>query len=633
MTGSGQDTVLVVGAGPVGLTLAAELVRQGARVRVVEELTEPTTQSRAVVVHPRTQEHLAAMGVLDGMVREAAAVTALEIYAGHNPRQPDRRQATGETRQATGQSGGQPAVPQRTTEPAATSPSTPQQTAPPTGGQPAAPQPTAGQAPPRTTPQQTAVPPAAGRAAAPQTAPHRPAVPPTVGQPTAHQPPQHQPTQPQPVVRQPTVRLDTGRLATRYPRILDLPQPRTEALLAERVAELGVQVERGVALESLKQDSGGVTATFTSAAGRERSRYAWVVGADGGHSTTRTAVGTRIEGVFEGQHFLFADVAATTEFAPDAVRMFAHPAGIGGAFPMPGGRTRLLFQVEPPPPGAVPTIAETQALVDERAGGAWRVTDAHWLTYFEIHHGQVPRYRHGRVLLAGDAAHIHSPAGGQGMNTGIHDAVNLAWKLALVSTGRADPVLLDSYHAERHPVGASVVKQTTRMTDTATDRGLRTLALFLAGHLPPMRDELISGISEVDIHYRHSPIVTGHAGSRRHPRPGDHAPDLPGLRTADGTPTCLDELLRRPGHLLLTAVQDEAVLDRFRAALAGLGTVVPVSRTAATGLHDPEDSFATHYGTGDHGLALIRPDGYLGLITREATPAAVASYVQRLLHG
>ncbi|OLT14096.1 hypothetical protein BJF78_20080 [Pseudonocardia sp. CNS-139] len=98
------------------------------------------------------------------------------------------------------------------------------------------------------------------------------------------------------------------------------------------------------------------------------------------------------------------------------------------------------------------TLETAQRLVDERLGGWWRLSEPRWLTYFEVHHGQVPQYRHGRVLLAGDAAHIHSPAAGQGMNTGIQDAVNLAWKLALVATGRADARLLDSYHDERHPV-------------------------------------------------------------------------------------------------------------------------------------------------------------------------------------
>ncbi|MGW4488568.1 aromatic-ring hydroxylase C-terminal domain-containing protein [Amycolatopsis sp. NPDC004368] len=170
------------------------------------------------------------------------------------------------------------------------------------------------------------------------------------------------------------------------------------------------------------------------------------------------------------------------------------------------------------------------------------------------------------------------------------------------------------------------MKQTTRMTDTMTERGLRNLALFLAGHLPPLREELISGLAEVAIHYRHSPIVGGRAPSRRHPHPGDHAPDVPGLHTADGAPASLDDLLRHPGHLLLTTVGDDQVLDQLRAALAGLGSVLRIPPRATT-------AFTDRYGTGDHGLALIRPDGYLGLISREATPEAVAAYVRRLLHA
>jgi len=217
--------------------------------------------------------------------------------------------------------------------------------------------------------------------------------------------------------------------------------------------------------------------------------------------------------VFRGQHFLFADVAAKTELSTDTIRMFAHPDGIGGALPLPGARRRFLFQVDES--GEAPSVALTQRLVDERMGGRWQVGDANWLTYFEIHHGQVPRYRHDRVLLAGDAAHIHSPAGGQGMNTGNQDAVNLAWKLALVTTGRAEPALLDSYHAERHPVGASVVKQTNRMTNAMTAPGagaLREIGLFVLGHVPALGHKLMTGFAETNIAYRHSPIVGGDTG-------------------------------------------------------------------------------------------------------------------------
>ncbi|WP_171058231.1 FAD-dependent monooxygenase [Modestobacter altitudinis] len=518
-----SGTVLVVGAGPVGLTAACELVRQGARVRLVDTLPEPTTQSRAVIIHPRTQEHLAAMGVLDVVVRQGLAQTAIELYTG---RTPTRR-----------------------------------------------------------------------------------------------------------------VHLITEHVDSRFPRPLDLAQPQTEAVLTRLAADLGVVVERSTTLDGLEQDDDGVTVTLTAPTGTARHRYGWVVGADGGHSAVRAAVGTRIEGVFEGQHFLFADVAARTGRSTDTIRMFVHPDGIGAVFPMPGGRTRLMFEVDDPGPGAVPTVEQAQRLVDERMGGQWQVGDPNWLLYYEVHHGQVPQYRHGRVLLAGDAAHVHSPAGGQGMNTGIQDAVNLAWKLALVSTGRAGAALLDSYHAERHPVGAAVVRQTNAMTEAMTLEGpaatLRAVALSVLGHLPAVTDRLMTALTETAIAYRDSPVVGG-AAHGRHVRPGDHGPDVAGLRTVDGAEAWIGDLLCRPGHLLLSTAADPSALDRLRSALGALGTVVPVVRAAAgapaDALVDVDGAVARRYGIGDCGLALIRPDGYLGWLSTRADEAAVTEHLDGLLH-
>jgi 2-polyprenyl-6-methoxyphenol hydroxylase-like FAD-dependent oxidoreductase len=523
-TGDGERTVLVVGAGPVGLVAACELVRQGARVRLIETLAEPTTQSRAVVIHPRTQEHLAAMGVLDRLEAGGLAQTAMEMYTG--------RDAT---------------------------------------------------------------------------------------------------------LR---VRLTTDDVPSRYRRILDLAQPETEAVLADHAAGLGIVVERQVTLDGLVQDDDGVTVTLTSPEGTTRQRYGWVVGTDGGHSKVRSAVGTRLEGVFEGEHFLFADVAARTELSADTVRMFAHPDGIAGAFPMPGGRTRLLCLVEAPEPGTTPTLEQAQQLVDDRMRGQWQLSDPRWLVYFEVHHGQVPQYRHGRVLLAGDAAHVHSPAGGQGMNTGIQDAANLAWKLALVTTGQAGPSLLDTYHAERHPVGAAVVRQTSRLTDAMSAHGpeaaLRDLGLMFLGHLPVLEDRLLAGMTETTVAYRRSPAVSGDTGRGRHAAPGDHAPDVPGLSKVDGSPAWIGDLLRRPGFLLLTTAGTPSTRDRLQSVLGSLGTTVPVVQTAsgapADALVDRADQVARHYGIGSHGMALIRPDGYLGHLSTRADAASLAAHLSGLLH-
>jgi 2-polyprenyl-6-methoxyphenol hydroxylase-like FAD-dependent oxidoreductase len=115
-----------------------------------------------------------------------------------------------------------------------------------------------------------------------------------------------------------------------------------------------------------------------------------VVGADGGHSTVRSAVGAALHGVFKGQTFVFGDVSAETDLSTDTTRMFAHPDGLAGTFPMNGGRTRFLFQVGKPEPGAVPTLGQVQNLVDQRMGGRWKLTRSYWLTYFEVHHGQIP---------------------------------------------------------------------------------------------------------------------------------------------------------------------------------------------------------------------------------------------------
>ena len=194
---------------------------------------------------------------------------------------------------------------------------------------------------------------------------------------------------------------------------------------------------------------------------------------------------------------------------------------------MLGQRLRVIAEITD---GAADvTLEGLQRVVDERATGI-RLIAARWLTIFEIHHAQVPQYRVGRAFLAGDAAHVHSPAGGQGMNTGMQDAFNLGWKLAAVVTGEADPALLDSYQTERHPVAAQVIEQTTRMTNMGTldhrmQQLLRNTALHVAGGLPPVRRLVASQLEETDLNYRRSPIVAGQ-NRRSGVRPGDSAPDV-----------------------------------------------------------------------------------------------------------
>ncbi len=439
-------------------------------------------------------------------------------------------------------------------------------------------------------------------------------------------------------------RIDLETISSRHPYVLDVAQPDTEAVLEGRATELGVVVERGVALTALAQDGDGVEVSLRSSAGDGTGRFGWVVGADGGHSTTRHLLGTQLEGSFQGHHFAMADVHVDTSLPPDAIRAFLHPDGMGFLFPLAGTRARIMFFVDAPEPGVqAPTLERVRALADTRMGGLVQVHDPDWLTYFEAHHAQVPHYRHGRVLLAGDAAHVHSPIGAQGMNTGIQDAANLSWKLALVAKGRADAALLDTYQDERHPVGAAVVRNTTIFTKVGGFAGpegaVRNVALFLAGHLHPLGRKIATNVAELTVNYRDSRLSVQDGGHHHgSARAGDHAPDPVGLQRVDGSAVSIEQLLARPGLLLLVRSADPETIRELRNILGDLGRVIRLVGTAAAEAGEPEDwlvdandTIGRRYGLGSDALALIRPDGYLGLVANPADPAVLRRHLRDAL--
>jgi 2-polyprenyl-6-methoxyphenol hydroxylase-like FAD-dependent oxidoreductase len=449
-------------------------------------------------------------------------------------------------------------------------------------------------------------------------------------------------------------------ISSRYPFILDLAQDRTEALLTAHLRELGGEIERGVELVDLVQEPDGVSTTLRHADGREeQALFDYVVGCDGGHSKVRELAPTALKGSFKGTLFVLADVEAETDLDPSMMTMFLHRDGMAGNFPLPGKRVRAFVQVaERLGDGDDPTLEQTQALLDDRIGPRMRLTSAHWLTYFEVHHGQVPRYRFDRVLLAGDAGHIHSPAGGQGMNTGMQDAHNLAWKLALVCRGKAAPSLLDSYDAERHPVGAAVVKTTTlatrmaSMTNPVASHARNTLFGVLTGHELP-KGRLVDALAELSVAYTHSPIVEEVAPRRHHRdllQPGRHAPDVE-LVSADGAATTLASQLSCTRHTaLLLGTKRFATSVKLRAQLASelepfgelleLVAVLPTVPDDAGSdpdrwrmLVDPGGAAAKAYAgrSGTDVLVLVRPDHYVGLVASPPDADAVVHYFRSLL--
>jgi 2-polyprenyl-6-methoxyphenol hydroxylase-like FAD-dependent oxidoreductase len=275
-------------------------------------------------------------------------------------------------------------------------------------------------------------------------------------------------------------------------------------VLAGRLAELGGALHRGHELAHLDQDGAGVTATMLDGG---TVRAAYVVGADGMHSAVRDQTGIRFAGDSYGQSFVLADVHLDWEFTDSEVMLYLSPAGLVVAAPLPGGRHRIVATVDDAPER--PDRDHVQALLDARGPQRHpaRVRDVVWSSRFRVHHRLADRYREGRVFLAGDAAHVHSPAGGQGMNTGIQDAVALAARLAGVLADGADESTLDRYEAERRPVAADVVALTHRATLVATVRRpavrrLRNAALRVLDRIPAVRRKLALNISGLAIDRR-----------------------------------------------------------------------------------------------------------------------------------
>ena len=285
-----------------------------------------------------------------------------------------------------------------------------------------------------------------------------------------------------------TVRFDG--LPTRYPYSLMISQAVTESVLRERYAELGGQVLWGRALTDLAQNDQGVIATLDT---DNEIRARFLVGADGMHSTVRERAGIGFPGESYEEAFSLADVRLSGGAPIDEVILYFSPAGLVVVAPLPDGIHRIVATVDSAP--EQPGIEYVQALLDARGPERERfiVNEVLWGSRFRVHHRIVDTYRAGRILLAGDAAHVHSPAGGQGMNTGIQDAILLADALAdALASGNQEP--LNSYGTIRRPVAIEVVRFADRLTRLATlSRGLRPLRntfLRLLSGVPAFRRQL-----------------------------------------------------------------------------------------------------------------------------------------------
>jgi 2-polyprenyl-6-methoxyphenol hydroxylase-like FAD-dependent oxidoreductase len=421
-----------------------------------------------------------------------------------------------------------------------------------------------------------------------------------------------------------------------------IPQYSTEKILRDELVMHGVQVERGLQLTGFTQDDDGVTATLDSAEGPQTVRSAYLVGADGAHSSVRKALGLTFEGAAFEEQYMLGDAEMDWSMPPGyGVRAMHQTDGktddLLVCIPLPGrGRYRMSMLVPDElstasttgvahgfEGGRKPELHHIQAVLDRLSPEPTTVRNLRWSSVFRISHRIVNAYGRGRVFVAGDAAHIHPPTGAQGMNTGIQDAHNLAWKLALAVQGHAADGLLDSYDAERRPVGEEVVGRTVR----SAREGIG------ADSTDP--SFVIRREGQLLIDYAGSPIVADGAGAR--------APDATGLtRDAVTGPLRLFDLLGRREHTLLLYAPDGPVdvemFERTAAAAMrashGLMDVyliaAPDANITATDMsliRDSAGEFAKAYEASGPSSYVVRPDGYLGLSGADVDPAALTAHL------
>lgn len=567
---SDQVDVLVVGAGPTGLTMGAELLRHGASCRVVDALAEPATISKAAGVQARTMELWDAMGIAEAAAARSRIVRGMNMFSD--------------------------------------------------------------------------------------------------GKRIAH--------------------IELRGVDSPYPHVYGISQRDVEEILSAHFVGLGGRVERAVTLEGFTQDDDGVTSTLARADGtREVVRSRWIVGCDGAHSRVRKVLGFSFEGAPYEEKIIQADVRVSLPLmaVDDEIVVLFGDAEMLALFPLfADGRYRLVVMGGPDAEAAEPTLEMFQRALDRFLPGA-RATDPAWMTSFRIHHRHVDRYRDRRAFIAGDACHIHSPVGGQGMNTGMQDAINLAWKLALVARGRGKDSLLDSYGPERMPIALALLENTDRAMGGIEGAlrmqhplavGLRNQVVSFITRLGVVQQGAARNLSMLEQHYRDSPLsvqdrqtvwktnvltsaeteapgLADWAAFGDGPAPGDRAPDGPftAPRSNGGaaSPRRLHELFRGTPHLLLLfdgAASTAAgyanlasIARRIRErAGADVTTHVIVPHPARPAgldaglhvLHDDDGALHRRYGARSECLYLLRPDGYVAYRNQPADGDKLLAYLNRI---
>jgi len=440
----------------------------------------------------------------------------------------------------------------------------------------------------------------------------------------------------------PLVLSDIGAEDTAFPFLLFVSQVETERVLEQALNAHGVQVERGVTLTSVTRIPDGALASLRVNEALEQGTYRYVVGCDGAHSTVRKGAGLSFEGGAYEQQFVLADVDVQWNEPLDELRFFLGREGLMVFFPMKRpGHYRIITTGDALTSMSVaPSLEILQQKARRMTGRALDMSHPVWISLFRLHHRGVDRYRSGPLFVAGDAAHIHSPAGGQGMNTGIQDAVNLGWKLAEVVRGRAPDSFLDSYHDERWPVGQRLLQFTDRVFSVGSSRRwpIAQLRDFVFPRLAPRvlssrsrRQRAFRFVSQLGIRYRQSSIVREELLDaddefRAGPRAGDRAPDAKVI-SAGGEVNLLSRMRAVRHHLLAFGILERPKVPDDWEVIPVLGTRVD-GQPGSTCI-DPSGEVFRRYGVKQEALVLVRPDGYIAFRSNGKDVRLLQRYLAR----
>jgi len=386
-----------------------------------------------------------------------------------------------------------------------------------------------------------------------------------------------------------------------YRFIAMVPQNVTEMLLARELRRRGGDVEYETRFVAADQQGEFVQVTLDRKGERATLRASFVIGCDGAHSSVRHALGLHLEGGEYETPFMLADIETNEELPADEMQLCPSEHGPLAIFPMSTSRRRIVATIDQAQ-GDAPSLELVRELLRQRAPRGIEARSLYWSSYFKIHHRSVAQLRLGRVFLAGDAAHIHSPFGGQGMNTGLHDAWNLAWKLDLVQRGHGNASLLDSYGAERIPVIRDVIHTTDLLTKVMGTpnrfaQAMRDTIIPMVSRLSPFQHAFVQKLSELGIAYGGSPIIEG-----------------PGKRFFDDS--------MRGG---------KGIVSRY--LLFVQNNELPSMAPAGKDILEPLRDVVELRPSSHPGMTLVRPDGYIAWSSQHGDSTSGLEAVRSLLQG